>query len=360
MLYYLCHLSNYFSPFNVFQYITFRAGGAIFTSLIISIFFGKYFINKLKLFKINQTIREDGPPTHLVKSGTPTMGGVIILISFLVSTILWARLNNRFIWVLILSSTYLGVLGFVDDYLKIVKKHSSGLSASKKILFLSIMAVIISAYCYLFPSNPKYVTSVNIPYLKGVFLNFGVLYIFFSYFIIIGSSNAVNLTDGLDGLAVGSIIFSGLVYVVFAYVAGNVKFSEYLKVISVSGAGEISIFLTAMIGACLGFLWFNCHPAEIFMGDTGSLFLGGSIGVVSVLIKQEVILIVTGGIFVVEALSVLLQVISFRFRKKRIFKMAPLHHHFELKGLPEDKVVIRFWIVAIILALLSLSSLKIR
>lgn len=360
MFYYLYYLSDKFSPLNIFQYITFRAGGAIFTALLISIISGPYLIKKLKILKIGQTIRNDGPQTHLSKSGTPTMGGVLILVSLVIATLLWARLDNRFIWILIFSAIYLGMLGFTDDYLKLIKKHSSGLSAFKKIIYLSVLGIIIAGYGYFFPPNAKYVTSVNVPYLKETFLNLGIFYIFFSYFIVIGSSNAVNLTDGLDGLAVGSIIFSGLVYVVFAYVAGNAKFSSYLKIVSVPGAGEISIFLTAMIGACLGFLWFNCHPAEVFMGDTGSLFLGGSIGIASILIKQELILIVVGGIFVVEALSVLLQIVSFRLRRKRIFKMAPLHHHFELTGHPEEKVVIRFWIVAIILALLSLSSLKIR
>jgi len=360
MFYFLYYLSKYFSFLNVFQYITFRAGGAIITALLISIIYGKRIIGKLKSFKIEQTIREDGPKTHLAKSGTPTMGGIMILISLLISTLLWARLDNRFILILMFSATYLGLLGFIDDYLKLIKKHSSGLSASKKMFFLSILALILTTYLYFFPSNPKYITSINIPYLKETFVNLGIIYIFFSYFIIIGSSNAVNLTDGLDGLAIGTLIFSGMVYVVFAYVAGNAKFSEYLKVIPVSGAGEISIFLTAMIGACLGFLWFNCHPADVFMGDTGSLFLGGSIGIVSILVKQELILIVVGGIFVVESLSVMLQVVSFKVRKKRIFKMAPLHHHFELLGYKEEKVVIRFWIIAIILALLALTSLKIR
>ncbi|MEW6556981.1 MAG: phospho-N-acetylmuramoyl-pentapeptide-transferase [Elusimicrobiota bacterium] len=361
MFYYLHYLSDYFSALNVFQYITFRAGGAISTSLFIAIIFGPYFIKKLKLLKIGQTIRGAGPQTHLQKSGTPTMGGLLILVSLIVSTILWARLDNRFVWILVLSSVYLGLLGFMDDYLKTVKYRETGLSAAQKMVYLSILGVIISAYNYFLPPNAKYVTSVNIPYLKETFLNFGIFYIFFSYLIVVGSSNAVNLTDGLDGLAVGAIIFSGLVYAVFAYIAGHAKFSSYLKVIPVYGAGELSIFLAAMIGACLGFLWFNCHPAEIFMGDTGSLFLGGSIGIISIFVKQELILVLVGGIFVVEAFSVLLQVASFRLRGgKRVFKMSPLHHHFELLGLPEEKVVIRFWIIAIVLALLSLSALKIR
>jgi len=361
MFYHILYpLSKYFSPFNVFQYITFRAGGAMFTALFISIIFGPFLIKKLQLMKIGQHIRTDGPKSHFAKAGTPTMGGLLILIALLVSTLLWARLDNRFVLILIFSSLYLGMLGFADDYIKLIKKQSAGLSASKKMLYLSVLAIIISAYVYIFPPNPKFATSVNIPFFKSTFLNFGILYILFSYFVTIGSSNAVNLTDGLDGLAVGSIIFSALAYVVFAYIAGNAKFSEYLKVIPVSGAGEIAIFLTSVIGACLGFLWFNCHPAEIFMGDTGSLFLGGGIGITSILVKQELILIVAGGIFVVEALSVLLQVSFFRFRGKRIFKMAPLHHHFELSGITEEKVVVRFWIVAIILALISFSSLKIR
>ena len=361
MFYHILYpLSKYFSPLNVFQYITFRAGGAMFTALFISVVFGPYLIKKLQFMKIGQHIRSDGPKSHFTKAGTPTMGGVLILVALLTSTLLWARLDDRFIIVLVVSSLYLGILGFADDYIKIVKERSAGLSASKKMMYLIILALVVSTYIYIFPPNPKFATSVNLPFFKSTFINFGIIYIFFSYFVVIGSSNAVNLTDGLDGLAVGSIVFSALAYVVFAYIAGNAKFSEYLKVIPVSGAGEIAIFLTAMIGACLGFLWFNCHPAEIFMGDTGSLFLGGSIGITSLLVKQELILIVAGGIFVAEALSVLLQVSSFKLRGKRIFRMSPLHHHFELKGIAEEKVVVRFWIIAIILALLSFSSLKIR
>ncbi len=288
------------------------------------------------------------------------MGGLIILVSLVISTFLWARLDNRFTIIILLSTLWLGLLGFLDDYLKLIKKRSRGLMARYKLLGQSILALIIVIYLFYYPANSEYVTQLNIPYLKDFFINFGLLYVFFAILLVVGSSNAVNLTDGLDGLAVGSILIVAMTYALMAYLAGHAKFSGYLGIVPVPGAGELSIFLSAMAGAGLGFLWFNSYPAEVFMGDTGSLFLGGTIGIVALLIKQELLLLIVGGIFVVEALSVILQVASFKLRGKRVLKMAPLHHHFELIGWSEPKVVIRFWIVGIILALIALSALKLR
>jgi phospho-N-acetylmuramoyl-pentapeptide-transferase len=351
---------HYFSPFNVFQYITFRTAGALLTSLFLTYLITLPFIKKMTSYKIKQNIRTDGPQTHLTKSSTPTMGGIIILISLLLSTILWARLDNRFIIVCLIGTIYLGMLGFLDDYLKHKGANTKGLSSKKKFIGQLIFAAGLSTYLYFFPSSSEFRNVIDIPYAKDLVINVGIFYIFFSMFIIVGSSNAVNLTDGLDGLAVGSIIFCSMTYMILSYVAGNIKFSAYLKVIYVPGCGELVIFLASLIGACLGFLWYNTYPAEIFMGDTGSLFLGGTIGMVALIIKQEILLIIAGGVFVAEAMSVILQVASFKLNKKRIFKMAPLHHHFELSGWSEPKVVIRFWIIAIMLSLVALSSLKIR
>ncbi|MDD5258704.1 MAG: phospho-N-acetylmuramoyl-pentapeptide-transferase [bacterium] len=359
MFYHLLYpLHNIFSPFNIFQYITFRSVGAALTALVVSLFITPGVIRKLRNFHIGQHIRVDGPQTHLKKEGTPTMGGVIILVSMLFSTLLWARLNNRFIIIGIFSALWLGLLGFYDDYLKLVKRNPRGLSANYKLLGQVVLALIVACYLYLFPVNSFYTTKVNVPLIK--MLNLGILYIPFVVLMIVGASNAVNLTDGLDGLAIGNIIFAALTYAVLTYVAGNFKFASYLKIIYAPGTGELTVLLAAMIGAGLGFLWYNAYPAEIFMGDTGSLFLGGTLGVVAVCIKHEVLLGVVGGIFVLEALSVILQVGSFRLRAKRIFKMAPIHHHFELKGWSEPKVVVRFWIVGIILAFLAIATLKLR
>lgn len=361
MFYYLLYpLKNVFSPFNVFGYITFRTFGAILTSLLICFILGPKLIAYLKNLKIDQTIRTDGPPTHLSKHGTPTMGGLLILISMVASTLLWARLDNRFIIVSLIGMLWLGFLGFLDDYLKLVKKNPKGLPANKKFLGQLIFGIGVAVYLWYHPSNAAFQATVNIPYLKEVFVNLSFAYILFVALIIVASSNAVNLTDGLDGLAIGNLIVSALTFAFFAYFAGHVKIAEYLKLIHVTGAGELSVMLATLIGAGLGFLWFNSYPAKVFMGDTGSLFLGGILGLTAVFIKQEIILVVIGGVFVVETLSVILQVFSFKRFKKRIFKMAPIHHHFELLGWPEPKVTVRFWIIGIILALLALASLKIR
>ncbi|GHT52044.1 phospho-N-acetylmuramoyl-pentapeptide-transferase [Endomicrobiia bacterium] len=361
MLYHIFYrLSDIFTPFNVFKYITFRAGGAILTSLLICFIAGPYIIRKLTKFKIKQVVRTDGPATHLAKSGTPTMGGLLILLSVITSTLLWAKLDNKFIIWLLIGTIWLGFLGFCDDYLKLKKKNSKGLSIKGKLFGQIIFAASLASYLTFFPPNPTFATSVNVPFFKGFFINFSFSYILLVVVIIVGSSNAVNLTDGLDGLAIGNITIAAFALALFAYFAGHFQIANYLKIINISGAGEISVFLLAVVGAGLGFLWYNSHPAEVFMGDTGSLFLGGVLGMVAIFIKQELILLILGGIFVVEAFSVLIQVFYFKRTKKKIFKMAPMHHHFEMLGLPETKVTIRFWMVGIILAILSFASLKLR
>ncbi len=361
MLYYLIAFKNAFSPFNVFQYISFRTIGALLTSLFLVLIFGRPFVEWIKKKSITQTVREYGPQSHMVKSGTPTMGGLLILLALVASTVLWARLDNRFILLTLFSAVYLGVLGFFDDYKKLVLRQSSkGMSQTVKLTYQLIWSLIIVAYFYFFPPNPQFATLIQVPYFKELFVNLSIFIIVFGMFVVIGASNAVNLTDGLDGLACGTLVMSAIAFALFSYLAGHIKLSAYLRLIPVSGAGELSVYLGAMIGACLGFLWFNGYPASIFMGDTGSLFLGGTIGLVAVAIKQELILVVVGGVFVAEAGSVLLQVASYRIFKKRIFKMAPLHHHFELLGWPETKVTLRFWIVAIVLALMAMTSLKLR
>ncbi len=359
MLFYLTVLKHLFSPFNLLNYITFRAGGSILTAFGITLAFGPTFIDYVKANRVTQTIRKDGPSTHQTKSGTPIMGGVLILLSTVISTVLWAKLDNSFIWLCLVTVVYLGFIGWIDDYKK-WKGKKEGISPTQKMMAQIFFAVAVAGYLYINPPNADFRTQINVPYFKNLFLDLGVFYIFFAIMVLVGSSNAVNLTDGLDGLAIGAIVSSCLTFVIFTYLAGHAKFSSYLRIIPVAGAGEISVFLAAMIGSGLGFLWYNCHPAQIFMGDTGSLFLGGALGLVALVIKQELILVVVGGLFVAEALSVLIQVISFRKFGKRVFRMAPLHHHFELQGWPESKVTIRFWIISIVLSLIALASLKVR
>jgi phospho-N-acetylmuramoyl-pentapeptide-transferase len=288
------------------------------------------------------------------------MGGLIIFFTLLLAAMMWCRLDNRFVVLFLITATVLWLIGFMDDYLKAINPRKQGLSASVKMTGQLILALFVAAYLYHWPPNGGYATMVSVPYSKEWMWNLGALYVPFVMMILVGSSNAVNLADGLDGLAGGTVIMSALTYGVFAYLAGNAKFSEYLRIIPVPGAGELTVVLAAVVGACLGFLWYNAYPAEIFMGDTGSLFLGGCIGLVALCVKQELLLLIAGGIFVAEAVSVLVQVYSFRVHKRRVFKMAPLHHHFELIGWPEPKVTIRFWIIAIVLALVALSSLKLR
>ena len=361
MLYYLHLLKEIFFPFNLFYYISIRVSGAIITSFVITLIIAPIIIKKLKEYKIQQIQRVDGPKTHLSKSGTPTMGGIIIFISMMISTLLWARLDNRFILLLLISSTILAFCGWLDDYTKLVKKDPRGAPSWMKFLLQIITASIVVAYLAIDPPSKTYPTHILIPYTKNLIINLGVFYFFFEMFVIIGSSNAVNLSDGQDGLASGLVIFTALTFIIMAYCSGNMKWASYLKLIYVEGAGEISVFLGAMVGSCLGFLWYNAYPAEIFMGDTSSLFLGGSIGISAIMIKHELVLPIAGGMFVIETLSVIVQMLSYKYgNKKRIFLMAPIHHHFELKGIAEPKVTVRFWIMGIILMLVALSSLKIR
>ncbi len=361
MLYQLAELRELWFPLNVFQYITFRSGGAFLTALMIMLLFGQRFIDLVKRWEVTQSIREYGPQTHLKKSGTPTMGGLLMLAALVASTLLWARPNNRFILLLLISAIYLGALGFWDAYKKLILKHpSKGMSQGGKIFFQLLWAIGVTGYLYLFPPNEVFTTHVQVPYIKNVFINLSSFIILFGMIAVIGASNAVNLTDGLDGLATGTLLISALAFAIFAYLAGNAKLSSYLRLIPVAGSGELTVYLAAMAGACLGFLWFNGYPAAIFMGDTGSLFLGGTIGLVAIAIKQELMLVIVGGIFVAEAGSVLLQIGSLKIFKRKVFKMSPLHHHFEMLGWPETKVTLRFWIVAIVLALIAMTSLKLR
>lgn len=359
MFYYLSQFKSIFSPLNVLGYITFRSGGSVLTAFILTLFCAPAFIRFVRRIRITQTIRAEGPQTHQAKSGTPIMGGVLILFSTVFSTLLWARLDNRFVWICLAAVIYLGFIGWMDDYRK-WKGRREGLTPAQKIAAQMALAIGIAAVLYIHPPNASFKTLINIPYFKSLFLDMGVFYVFFAIMVMIGSSNAVNLTDGLDGLAVGSFVIACLTFLIFTYLAGHANFSTYLRIIPVHGVGEVSVFLAALIGSGLGFLWHNAHPAEIFMGDSGSLFMGGALGVVALIIKQELILIVVGGLFVIEALSVLIQVVSFRKFGRRIFKMAPLHHHFELSGWPEPKVTVRFWIISVILSLIALASLKLR
>lgn len=359
MFYHLLYpLHTTISVFNVFRYITFRAIYASLTAFIVCFFLGPWVIKKLGDLQVGQYIREDGPETHLKKAGTPTMGGILILFSIVVSTILWTNLTNYYVWIVLLVLISFGTIGFIDDYFMQIKKESKGLSARTKFLLQGIIAILTGILIY---SCPDFNTWVTIPFLKNLSPDLGWGYILFAALVIVGTSNAVNLTDGLDGLAIGPIIIASATYMVFAYVAGHAKIADYLQINYVAGSGEITIFCGALVGAGIGFLWFNTYPAQIFMGDVGSLSLGAVLGTVAVITKQEILLVLVAGLFVVEALSVIFQVGFFKMTSgRRIFKMAPLHHHFELKGWPEPKVIVRFWIIAIALALISMSTLKLR
>jgi phospho-N-acetylmuramoyl-pentapeptide-transferase len=361
MLFYLTRLKTVFGPLNVFQYQTFRAGGAALTALALSLGLGPWLIRLLKRLHVGQVMREEGPRSHLSKKGTPTMGGLLIVMSLLAGALLWMRLDERFTWILILAVGALAALGLWDDYVKLTRQNAAGASSRTKFAIQAILAFAVVGYLAAYPPAPGAETSLSIPYAKEISWDAGRLYFAIAALLILASSNAVNLTDGLDGLAAGSVIFCAIAYGVVAYAAGNAKFAAYLKILHVEGAGEISVFLAAMVGACLGFLWFNAYPAEVFMGDTGSLALGGAIGCAALLVKQELLLPIVGGVFVIETLSVIIQIASYKLRKgKRVFKMAPLHHHFELSGVPEPKVTVRFWIASIVLMLLALASLKLR
>lgn len=359
MLYHLLYpLHATFSALNVFRYITFRTIYASLTAFLICFLLGPWVIRKLSYLQVGQYIRDDGPQSHHDKAGTPTMGGVLIILSVSMATLLWADLTNVYIWIVMLVLLGFGLVGFVDDYLMQVKKRSKGLTGRGKIILQVMLALITSILVVL---CEDFTTQVTVPFFKQVRPDLDWWYVPFAVFVIVGASNAVNLTDGLDGLAIGPVIIAAGTYMIFAYISGHVKIAEYLQISYVSRSGELAVFCGALAGAGLGFLWFNAYPAQIFMGDVGSLALGGSLGVVSVITKQEFLLALVGGLFVIEALSVIFQVSFFKMTKgKRIFRMAPLHHHFELKGWPEPKVIVRFWIIAIALALISMSTLKLR
>jgi phospho-N-acetylmuramoyl-pentapeptide-transferase len=359
MIYHLLYpLHTSISAFNVFRYITFRTIYASLTAFIICFLLGPWVIKRLRQMQVGQFIRDDGPETHFKKSGTPTMGGVLIIGAVVAATLLWANLTNFYIWVALLVIVGFGAIGFADDYLMQVKKRSKGLGAREKFLLQTILATVCGV---LFYAHADFSTQVTVPFLKNIQPDLGWGYILFTILVVVGASNAVNLTDGLDGLAIGPLIIVAATYMVFAYVTGHVKFAEYLQINYVAGVGEISIFCGALVGAGLGFLWFNAYPAQVFMGDVGSLALGSSMGAIAIITKQEILLVLVGGLFVIETLSVIFQVGYFKLTHgRRIFKMAPLHHHFELKGWPEPKVIVRFWIIAIALALVALSTLKLR
>ncbi|MGA7616333.1 MAG: phospho-N-acetylmuramoyl-pentapeptide-transferase [Thermoanaerobaculia bacterium] len=362
MLYYLLFpLREYISGFNVFRYITFRSAWAALTALLISFVLGPWLIRRMTSIKLGQYIREEGPQSHQKKAGTPTMGGILINLAILIPTILWADIMNPYIWIILFVTFSYGTIGFIDDFQKLVKKRNLGLTAKQKFSAQILVALIAGmAIAYLPQIHNAYSTVLTFPFLKRFVLDLGLLYIPFIVVVIVGASNAVNLTDGLDGLAIGSTLIAAATYTILTYAAGHYRVADYLKIAWVPGAGELAVFCGAMMGASLGFLWFNAHPAEIFMGDVGSLALGGAIGCLAVMIKQEILLVFVGGLFVLEALSVIIQVISFKSTGRRVFRMSPLHHHFELSGWDETKVVVRFWIIAIIFALLSLSTLKLR
>jgi phospho-N-acetylmuramoyl-pentapeptide-transferase len=360
MLYELVNFSDQISALNVFRYITFRSGGATFTALLFVMMFGPAIIDLLRVKQgKGQPIRDDGPQTHLLKRGTPTMGGLMILAGITVSTLLWAQLSNGYIWVVLGVAICYGAIGFYDDFLKVTKRSSDGFSGRSRFLLEALVAAI--AGYTLMKLGPKGLdTDLTFPFFKDLVLDLGPFYILLAMFVIAGAGNAVNLTDGLDGLAIVPVMIAAATFGIIAYLSGNARFAGYLQIHHVPGTGELAVICGALIGAGLGFLWFNAPPAMIFMGDTGSLALGGTLGAIAVAIKHEIVLAVVGGLFVLETLSVIIQVVSFKWTGKRVFKMAPLHHHYEQKGWKESTVVIRFWIIAVILALIGLSTLKLR
>lgn len=352
-------LSEYIHGFGVFQYLTLRGIMGVLTALAISVLFGPMMIRKLQHYQIGQSVRDDGPKSHLSKAGTPTMGGTLILIAMLVSTLLWSDLSNRYVWICMLVTAVFGAVGWVDDYRKVVEKNSVGLPARWKYLWQSVGGLGAAVVLYMTAQSPVE-TDLLIPFVKSMSIELGLMFIVLTYFVIVGTSNAVNLTDGLDGLAIMPTVLVAGALAVFCYLSGNINFAEYLQIPYVAGSGELIIFCGTMVGAGLGFLWFNTYPAQVFMGDVGALALGAALGVVAVIVRQELVLVIMGGVFVMETISVILQVGSFKLTGRRIFRMAPIHHHFELKGWPEPRVIVRFWIITVILVLVGLASLKIR
>ncbi len=359
LLYLTDWLTQFNSGFSVFRYLTLRGILGVLTALIISFVVGPAMIRRLRQYKIGQTVRDDGPRSHLSKAGTPTMGGALMLVGVGISTLLWSNLANLYVWIVLLVTLAFGAIGLVDDYKKLVLRNPRGLAARYKYLWQSVVGLIAAVLLYGLAETPAE-TALLIPYLKDVSVQLGPWYILLTYLVIVGSSNAVNLTDGLDGLAVMPTVLVAGALGIFVYASGHANFADYLRIPSVPGVGEVVVFCSALVGAGLGFLWFNAYPAQVFMGDVGALALGAALGVVAVVVRQELVLLIMGGVFVAETLSVMLQVASFKMTGKRIFRMAPLHHHFELQGWPEPRVIVRFWIVTVILVLVGLASLKIR
>ncbi len=352
-------MEQFYSGFQVFQYLTLRAVLSVLTALVIALVLGPWMIRKLQHLQIGQSVRDDGPESHFSKNGTPTMGGLLILVALTGSTLLWADLSNRHVWIVLGVTLLFGVIGFIDDALKVIYKNSKGLSAKQKYAGQTLVALGAAVLLYNTAVVPAEMELI-LPFVKDVALPLGAFFIVLTYFVIVGTSNAVNLTDGLDGLAILPTVMVAAALGVFAYVSGNTVFSEYLHMPYVPGVGEVAIICAAIAGAGLGFLWFNAYPAQVFMGDVGSLSLGAALGVIAVSVRQELVLIIMGGVFVMETLSVMLQVASYKLTGKRIFRMAPIHHHFELKGWPEPRIIVRFWIITIILVLIGLASLKVR
>ncbi len=360
LLYVTEFLTRFESGFNVFGYLTMRAILGALTALLISLLVGPWMIRRLSFHQIGQTVRDYGPESHLPKAGTPTMGGALILVAIVISTLLWADPSSRFVWIVVLVTLAFGTIGFVDDYRKLVLRDSRGLAARWKYTWQSVAGLVTAVVLYTGAGDSAVETSLLVPFFKDVVIPLGAFYVVLTYFVIVGSSNAVNLTDGLDGLAIMPTVLIGGALGIFAYATGNVKFADYLGIPYIAGTGEILVFCAAMVGAGLGFLWFNTYPAQVFMGDVGALALGAALGTVAVIVRQEIVFFMMAGVFVVETVSVILQVASFRLTGRRIFRMAPLHHHFELKGWAEPKVIVRFWIITVILVLFGLATLKIR
>ena len=353
------YLSEFVSGFAVFQYLTFRTMVSVVTALLMSLLIGPVMIARLARAQIGQTIRDDGPASHFSKAGTPTMGGALILVILVVTTLLWGDLTNRYVWLVILVTLSFGAIGWVDDYLKISRKNTEGLIARWKYFWQSVFALMAAVYLYTAAQSPVE-TTLFVPFFKAIALPLGIGFVLLSYLMIVGMSNAVNLTDGLDGLAIMPAVMVGAALGLIAYVSGNTEFSSYLQIPYVAGAGELAVFCGALIGAGLGFLWFNTYPAQIFMGDVGALAIGAALGLVAIIVRHEIVLLIMGGLFVLETASVIIQVASFRLTGRRVFRMAPIHHHFELKGWPEPKVIVRFWIITLVLVTIGLSTLKLR
>ena len=361
MLYWLLYsLHDTISGFNVFRYITFRTGLALATAFFASLTIGPWLLGQLRTLQVRQSIREEGPSHHQVKAGTPTMGGLLIVGSLTISTLLWADLGNPYVWTVLCVTLAFSSIGFADDAIKVWKRRNLGLTTRQKLALQILVGLGAGLVARQVASPSAHAGAIALPFLKNVLLPLGMLYLPFVALVLIATSNTVNLTDGLDGLAVGSVAIAAATYTVFVYVAGHSRIADYLRIVAVEHSGEVTIFTGAMVGAALGFLWFNAHPAQVFMGDVGSLGLGGGLGIVAVIAKQELLLVLVGGLFVLEGLSVLVQVISFKLRGKRVFRMAPLHHHFEYLGWSETQVVVRFWIIALVFALAGVATLKLR